>query len=140
MGQWWRILALTRQKTFRIEFGAPSLNRRDLEGRSVARVLCTGADSVLLVTRKLILEHAGHTVPTALGEAAAAAACRDSDFQVVVIGQSISPKDKKVLASLARRYCPSARILELYGPHQSRALEDADAWLEVPASPAASPD
>ena len=37
-------------------------------------VLCTGVDPVLMETRKLILERAGHTVITAMGERELAAA------------------------------------------------------------------
>ena len=95
-------------------------------------VLCTGVDPVLMETRKLILERAGHTVITAMGERELAAACENHRFNVAVIGQVITLKMKKVLAALIRKQCPSAKILELYPLYQGKVLEDADAWLEVP--------
>lgn len=98
----------------------------------MAKVLCTGADPVLLETRKLILEHAGHTVISAMNQQMVTAACNKTKFQVAVIGQSVSSHTKKNIASLVRRYCPSAKILELHQVHQARTIEDADAWLEVP--------
>jgi len=41
----------------------------------VALVLCTGVDKVLLETRKLILEHAGHTVVSVSDEVSLLSAC-----------------------------------------------------------------
>jgi len=99
----------------------------------MAYVLCTGADSVLLETRKLILARAGHTVTAATNEDAVIDACKERNFQIAVIGQSVSPENKKVISSLVRQYCPGAKILELYRPTEGRILADADSWLEVPA-------
>lgn len=99
----------------------------------MALVLYSGFDLALLETRKMILEQAGHTVITAENQSAVAAACKQYVFDVAVIGQSISAKSKKSTASIIREQCPSARILELHASHQSRAVDFADSWLEVPA-------
>jgi hypothetical protein len=40
---------------------------------------------------------------------------------------------KKIIASLIREHCPSAKIMELYPPYEGKVIENADAWLEVPA-------
>ena len=87
----------------------------------MASVLCTGADPVLLETRKLILEQAGHTVISA------------GKIDVAVIGQSISSNNKRIVSSLVRQHCPGAKVLELYRPTEGRIIPDADSWLEVPA-------
>jgi len=98
----------------------------------MALVLCTGVDPVLMETRKLILERAGHTIITVRGERELTGGCEKHDCDVAVIGQAISSSVKRTLLALIRQKCPSARILELYPLHQGKALPDADAWLEVP--------
>lgn len=98
----------------------------------MALVLCTGTDPVLLQTRKLILEQAGHTVVPTMNERELISACDQHDFDVAVIGQGISVRMKRVLVSLIREECPSIRILELYYPHDGKAVDDADSWLQVP--------
>lgn len=99
----------------------------------MATVLCTGADVALLETRKLILEKAGYTVIPAINQPAVLAACKKARFEVAVIGQSVSSNSKKMISAIVRQYCPSAKVLELHQAHQPRTLEDADAWLKVPA-------
>jgi DNA-binding NarL/FixJ family response regulator len=92
----------------------------------MALVLCTGVDPVLLRTRQLILENAGHTVVPASDEREIKAACSKQKFDVAVIGQNIPPKLKARLVELVRELCP---------PYASKALKDADAWLEMPSDP-----
>lgn len=100
----------------------------------MALVLCTGIDQSLLRTRKLILEKAGHTVVTASEQRDVVAACGKHQFDVAVIGQTVSTKSKRALSSLVRENCPSAKILELYQANHGPALPagEADSWLEVP--------
>lgn len=100
----------------------------------MALVLCTGVDPVLLETRKLILQQAGHNVITTRSEPELAAACEANRFDVAVIGQTVSPRMKQVISTLIRQHCPSAKVLELYYPYQGKALDNADSWLEVPAA------
>lgn len=85
-------------------------------------------------TRKLILQLAGHRVITAMNEIELAVACESNPFDVVVIGQTAKPSIKRSIYSMVRNRCPSAKILELYSPHQGRSLEDAESWMEVPAA------
>lgn len=99
----------------------------------MALVLCTGIDPGLLETRRIILERAGHTVIMATDERQLTAACEINRFDVAVIGQTVSPRMKRTVASLIRKCCPSAKILELYPQYQGKAVEDADSWLPVPA-------
>ena len=98
----------------------------------MALVLCTGVDPVLIRTRQLILQRAGHQVVTAMDEHAVLAACQQRPFDVVVIGQMASSKLKHRIAFLVREHCRSAKILELYLLSTGKLLEDADAYLEVP--------
>lgn len=99
----------------------------------MAVVLCTGADTSLLETRRLLLEHAGHTVITARDQRAIISACQQSRIDVAVIGQSVSASNKRIISSLVRQHCPGVKILELHQSYQAREVEDADSWLEVPA-------
>lgn len=102
----------------------------------MALVLCTGADPVLNGTRKLILEDGGHTVFTAIDELDVVDGCKEFAFAVAVVGQSASRSKKHALASLIRKHCPSARILELFTTYEGTVLKDADAWLQIsPNSP-----
>jgi len=99
----------------------------------MALVLCTGIDPVLLKTRRLILERAGHKVVGTTDEAALLAACKKHSFDVAVIGQTVGIKMKRHISALIREHCPGIRILELYREFQGKALDDADSWLETPA-------
>lgn len=99
----------------------------------MALVLCTGVDPVLIETRRLILEQAGHEVVTASEESSVMTACQEHRFEVAVIGQAVSAKAKRQMLELIRKHCPSAKILELYRFSTGRILENADSWLEVPA-------
>ena len=99
----------------------------------MALVLCTGIDAALLQTRKLILERGGHTVISVTDERELAAACQEHVFDFAVIGEAVSPRMKRAVASSIRAHCPLARILELYQRLQGKILEDADSWMEVPA-------
>jgi DNA-binding response OmpR family regulator len=101
----------------------------------MARVLCTGVDPVLMKTRQLILENAGHTVVPALDEHEIEAACSTQKFDVAIIGQNISPQIKKHVLELVRQHCPAVRVLELHTLYSTGALKDADAWLEMPGDP-----
>lgn len=98
----------------------------------MALVLCTGADRVLMETRKLIVEREGHTVVLVMSEPELNEACAKHSFDIAIIGQGISRKMKKVVAALIRESCPSVKILELHLPHEGRGVDDADSWLEVP--------
>lgn len=102
----------------------------------MALVLCTGVDPVLMKTRQLILEDAGHTVvpASASDEREVKAVCSQHKFNVAVIGQNISANVKTWVLELVREHCPAAKVLELYPPYSSKALKNADAWLEMPTS------
>jgi len=98
----------------------------------MALVLCTGTNPVLIQTRKLILERAGHSVVSCNDEQQLVAACEKHAFDVAVIGQAVSRKDKRHMALLIRQSCPSIKILELYVPYEGKMVEDADSWMEAP--------
>jgi CheY-like chemotaxis protein len=100
-------------------------------GNVMALVLCTGVDRVLLRTRALILEQAGHHVVSAGNEAEVIAACKQHRFDVAVLGQGMGGTQKQQILRVVRESCPDARVLELF--QRTKSLPQADAWLEVPA-------
>jgi hypothetical protein len=99
---------------------------------SVALVLCTGFDPVLMETRRLILEKAGHRVISATTERELEKACTEHGCDVAVIGQTLSRNVKLRILLLLRDLCPSAAVLELHPQYADRALENADGWLAMP--------
>jgi DNA-binding NtrC family response regulator len=99
----------------------------------MAMVLCTGWDKGLLDTRTLILQSEGHEVHQARTQSEVVSACAQHQFDVVVVGQTVSNRMKLVIVSLIKEHCPDAKVLELYQPHFGRAVTHADSWLEVPA-------
>jgi DNA-binding NtrC family response regulator len=99
---------------------------------ALAIVLCTGIDPILMQTRQLILERAGHQVVSAVDERELESACSKHQVDVVVIGQSLSPRMKPRILKLVRENCPSAAILEIHAPYGERTLAEADAWLAMP--------
>ena len=100
----------------------------------MATVLCTGADAGLVQTRVWILRQAGHTAVGTMSEDQIVAACADYRFDVAVIGQALSPTQKRCVLTVIREQCPTAKVLELYSVSTGRVLPDADDWLDVPAS------
>src|SRR3954470_7223794 len=81
---------------------------------SMALVLCTGVNRNLMTTRRMILEDAGHTVVTPMSEPGLTDACARHEFDVAVIGQGISDKEKLRLFSFIHQHCASVKVLELY--------------------------
>jgi len=98
----------------------------------MALVLCTGVDKLLLETRKLILERAGHTVVSVTDEVSLLNACQKHSFDVAVIGQTVSTNMKHHIASIIKQHCAGAKLLELYPQFSKQVLPGADAALPVP--------
>ncbi len=98
----------------------------------MALVLCTGVDKALLKTRKLILEHAGHTVVSVIDEPSLVRACQNHSFDVAVIGQTVSTNMKRHIASIIKEHCSDVKVLELYPQFSKQVLSEADAALSVP--------
>ena len=98
----------------------------------MATVVCTGSNRILMQTRVMILQKAGHSVIGTMNEHELIEACKSNPVDVVVVGQGISPVQKNRVLILARAHCPAALVLELYQTTQGRVLGDADDWLEVP--------
>jgi len=90
------------------------------------RVLCISYDESLLVTRKMILEHAGFEVTAALGFAEAMEVCRNEPgFELIVIGHSMPRKDKTAVIQTLRSMRCDAPVLSVRR-HNDPPLPEAD--------------
>jgi CheY-like chemotaxis protein len=101
----------------------------------MAVVLCTGIDPVLMKTRQLILENAGHSVVPVMDEREIKAACAKQQFDVAVIGQNMPLHTKRRLFEAVKEHCPAVKVLELYPLYAGRALRTANTWLAMPSEP-----
>jgi DNA-binding response OmpR family regulator len=98
----------------------------------MAVVLCIGVNPLLIATRKMILERAGHTAFTATNERELKNICAEHHLDVVVVGQRVPAREKRRVLTLVRDCTAGAKVLELYEQGGGRILEDADDWLLVP--------
>jgi CheY-like chemotaxis protein len=96
------------------------------------RILSISYDQPLLVTRQLLLEHAGFEVFSAFGFAEALDICKKrDDFDLILMGHSMPQKDKSALMAALRPRCdaPLVSILrhgEPSIPEAAYAVESGD--------------
>lgn len=90
------------------------------------RILSISYDRSLLWTRQLLLEQLGFDVLSAEGfsQAWEAADNRKNEFDLIILGHSIPPADKKAIVSHMRDSC-SCPILALLRPYESPVSEAA---------------
>ncbi|HEY2360782.1 MAG TPA: hypothetical protein VGK36_06690 [Candidatus Angelobacter sp.] len=83
------------------------------------RILSVSYDQALLATRKMLLEHRGYNVTSALGFSDAVEQCQNSDFDLFILGHSIPEKDKLNLIKTFQGNCPAPIVsLERMGEKQ----------------------
>jgi DNA-binding response OmpR family regulator len=95
-------------------------------------VLCVGSDEVLMKTRKLILERAGHKVVLGISDSDIRQAAGQYTFDVAVLGQNLQDETKRTTFKFLRANYPNVKILELHVVHTRPILQSADDWLVVP--------
>ena len=90
------------------------------------RILSISYDRALLWTRQLLLEQLGFEVVSAEGFAQAwdAAEKRNNYFDLIILGHSIPPHDKKAIVAHMRDSC-NCPILALLRPYESPVAEAA---------------
>jgi DNA-binding response OmpR family regulator len=76
-------------------------------------ILSVSYDPNLLFTRQLILEQAGYQVTSALGFTKALAYCKNSSFNLLILGHSIPHSDKCALVESFRASCSAPIVLLL---------------------------
>lgn len=101
------------------------------------RILCISNDAALLSTRTMLLEQAGFKVVPAFGFAAAMETCsKDSSFDLILMGQTIPPKDKRTLISTLREIGCKAPTLSIRR-QGDEVLPEVDFTIDSQAGPVA---
>ena len=98
------------------------------------RILSISYDQVLLHTRELILAREGFEVESAVGFSAAVEACKNEEFDLVIMGHSIPSADKAAIITQLRAICDTP-ILALRRPNDA-PLKTAEYSLD-PGDPQA---
>ena len=95
------------------------------------RILSISYDAALLWTRQLMLQQLGYEVVSAHGFAEAWEACEgpDSYFDLMIVGHTVPPKDKKKIIEHVREHC-DAQVLALLRPNEG-ALPGANRSVEA---------
>ncbi|HET9282603.1 MAG TPA: hypothetical protein VFR24_11640 [Candidatus Angelobacter sp.] len=96
------------------------------------RILSISYDMSLLATRQMLLEQRGYTVTSALGFSLAIGQCRNSGFDLFILGHSIPDTDKNELIRTFRENC-HAPILSLERPGEAYVPCDYHASPDDPA-------
>jgi DNA-binding NtrC family response regulator len=78
------------------------------------KILSVSASESLRVTRHNILSQAGYAVTSFAEWHEFETACVNEDFNLVILGQSLTPSFKRDAAALIARHCPTTPILEIY--------------------------
>lgn len=64
--------------------------------------------------------------------AAASRSLREQKLDVIVIGQALHSNEKRRIFQLVRQHCPTAKVLELFGPGDGeKVLPGVDDSMEV---------
>jgi DNA-binding response OmpR family regulator len=90
------------------------------------RILSVSYDRALLWTRQMLLEQLGYDVVSAEGfsQAWEAAEKEEGSFDLIILGHSIPPADKKAMVNHMRRSC-DCPIMALLRPHEAPVAEAA---------------
>jgi DNA-binding response OmpR family regulator len=81
------------------------------------RILSISYDQALLHTRELMLSREGFEMVSAVGFSAAIEACKEGQFDLVIMGHSIPPADKGAIITQLRAMCDTP-ILALRRPNE----------------------
>jgi hypothetical protein len=100
------------------------------------KILSISYDRTLLTTRELILAAAGYKVRSVLGLEAALAESGRNDFDLVIVGHSISLEDRSKILRRVRK-CSKAPILALWRLGPEERLDNADYQLDASEGPIA---
>src|SRR4051812_49731497 len=91
----------------------------------MAVVLCVGTEDVLLTTRRMILERAGHKVLQAKTMAEIHAVLAKDKVDVAVIGQGLTPVERVQMSDVVRRGFPAGQLLGVFIPFQGKTGKKA---------------
>lgn len=81
-------------------------------------ILSLSYDRMLLMSRQSVLESRGYRVTSAEGFEQGLAACRNADYDLLLIGHSVPPADKQAIIEASKQHSQSP-ILALLRPGES---------------------
>jgi DNA-binding NtrC family response regulator len=101
-----------------------------------AKLLIYGNDSMLLTTRRLILEKAGHDVVTASTFSDAMLLLVNQQFDLLVLCQSLNQEERRGMLESARAINPGLKcvVLQFTGSHEKIANEVTVEGLRGPTN------
>jgi hypothetical protein len=91
-------------------------------------VLLASLDPALTTLRKRVLEVAGYRVIAVDSIAQIASSCRNEKIDLVLIGSSLSPAEKRNFWAESRNYCGSL-VLELYSEAPPELMHDTRTYV-----------
>jgi DNA-binding response OmpR family regulator len=94
-------------------------------GKSL-RVLSASADPALAYSRELLLRSQGCEVKTSLSQSEAKALLKSEHFDLLVLGNSLTPKTCRELAKDFRSHNPSGKIIEILSARWHDPMNDPD--------------
>lgn len=101
------------------------------------RILCISNDAALLATRRMLLEQTGFDVVPALGFAEAMEHCNtNASFDLILMGQTLPPRDKRTLIATLREMNCKAPVLSIRRPGDE-PLAEVEFTVESQAGPVA---
>ena len=86
-----------------------------------------------MATRRAILERVGHHVTLARDLRQVVAACEQTEFDVVILGQALPAKEKQRVVHTVLEHCKLVRVLE-YHDALAPDIPTVDAHLHVAGS------
>ncbi len=104
------------------------------------RVLCISYDPTLSRMRELILEQAGYTVHSVVGNKAGMLAAETYSFDIFIVGNAAERKVRQEMTSWLKGHFPSTPVIALKRSEYESPIEDADcatatvdpaAWLNT---------
>jgi len=104
-----------------------------MERAGSQRILSVSYDSTLLKTRQLLLEARGYKVTSVNGFTRAIAECRNTGYDLLILGHSVPLADKLALIKESQQHS-WAPILALLRPSESD-VEGASRSLEASYAP-----
>ncbi len=90
--------------------------------QSKGKILVVSRDPKLADIRKTVLERAGFTVVPATDDTAVEQACSSNGIQLIMLGYSLAPSDKRRVWAKSREYC-NVPILELHKGNPPELVE-----------------
>jgi DNA-binding NtrC family response regulator len=89
------------------------------------RILYCEGDAEAQEATAKTFEHAGHTVEKAIGRKAVEAALKNSAFELIILGPTLSRNDRHHLPYMAKKAQPEARVLVMHADGSRHPYVDA---------------